>query len=296
MILNPFTINIPCNMSDITFVNSTMMCFGGIYRKAKQLSVLDVLKQICQINGCVGYITPNGTFAVKYLNVTRQLAIYPADSVLPNDYIYPSDYTGGGVTPTIMPYYKSLEYEDYTVKLIDKVIIRNTSEDLGVFYPYTGDNAYIIQGNIFVFNQTGTALLHIAENIYNVVRNANFRPFEGVQRSFPWLETGDSVTYYDVNDEGDYVEVTFLIMNRTVSGGSMLWDNFSADGDESQQIFITDLNAQLADLQEQIDDIRPDTPDGSLHGMVTVEFTQPIESPTLGGIEEAVSGIATEIT
>ena len=285
--------SIPCS-ADVTFVNATMMCFGGIFRKVKQLSVLDVLKQICQINGCMGYMNPNGAFAVKYINATRQLAVYPSDSIFPNDYIYPSDYQGGGVTPTALPYYQSLEYEDYTVKLIDQVIVRNTSEDIGVCYPYTGNNGYIIQGNIFAFNQTGTALLHICENIYNVVKNANFRPFRGKQMSYPWIETGDSVTYYDIDDEGNSVDVTFLIMSRIVSGGGMLWDTFSAEGNEEQDIFITDLNAQLADLQEQIDSVK-ETPDGSLYGMVSVEYTTPIETPTLGGYEDTVNGIATEV-
>lgn len=286
--------NIPCDISDVPFVNSTMKCFGGVFRSAKNMSVLDILKQFCQINGCMGYIKPDGKFAIKYINATRQLAVYPSESIFPNDYIYPSDYQGGGVAPTVLPYYQSLEYEDYTVKLIDKVIIRNTSEDIGVSYPYSGNNGYIIQGNIFAFNQTGTDLLTICENIYNVVKDANFRPFRGKQMSYPWIETGDTITYYDIDADGNSYDITFLIMNRNVKGGGMLWDTFSADGDEEQSVFITDLKAQLADMQEQIDSVK-ETPDISLYGMVSVEYTTPIEAPTLGGYESTINGIAEEV-
>ena len=76
----------------------------------------------------------------------------------------------------------------------------------------------------------------------------------------------------------------------------MMWDTFSAEGEQDQRIFITDLQAQIEDLQNQIDDMSGDTPNGSLYGMVTVEYTQPIETPTLGGIEESVNGIVTEVT
>ena len=81
-----------------------------------------------------------------------------------------------------------------------------------------------------------------------------------------------------------------------MNGDQMMWDTFSADGEQDQRIFITDLQAQINDLQEQINENAEDTPNGSLYGMVAVEYTQPIETPTLGGYESSVSGIATEVT
>lgn len=284
------------NPSAISFVNSAIRCFGGSIRQAKKLTALQFLQAVCQINGCVGYTDGLGRFGVKYIDAIAQQRLYPADSLFPSDFIYPSNYDGGSVgESTVIPYYQTLEYEDYSIKQIDKVTLRNKSEDVGVSYPYSGSNNYIIQGNIFAFDQSGTDLIDIAERIYNVVKNANFRPFNGKQMAFPWLECGDKVTYYDINDNGDTVEVGFIIMSRKMSGDQMMWDSYSAEGEQDQRIFITDLQAQINDLQDQIDDLSGDTPNGSLYGMVTVEYTQPIEAPTMGGIEESISGIATEV-
>lgn len=284
------------NPSAISFVNSAIRCLGGSIRQAKKLTALQFLQAVCQINGCVGYTDGLGRFGVMYIDAIAQQRLYPADSLFPSDFIYPSNYDGGSVgESTVIPYYQTLEYEDYSIKQIDKVTLRNKSEDIGVSYPYSGSNNYIIQGNIFAFDQSGTDLIDIAERIYNVVKNANFRPFNGKQMAFPWLECGDKVTYYDINDNGDTVEVGFIIMSRKMNGDQMMWDSYSAEGEQDQRIFITDLQAQINDLQDQIDDLSGDTPNGSLYGMVTVEYTQPIEAPTMGGIEESISGIATEV-
>ena len=285
------------NPSAVSFVNSLITCYGGSKRQAKKLTALDYLQQLCQINGCIGYTDGDGRFGIKYIDAIAQQRLYPADSLFPSDFIYPSDYDGGSIGEyTQIPYYQSLEYEDYSIKQIDKVTIRNTSEDIGVSYPYAGSNNYIIQGNIFAYDQSGSDLLDIAENIYKVVKNANFRPFDGKSIAMPWLECGDKVAYYDIDDNGVTQTVNFIIMSRQMSGDQMMWDSYSAEGEQEQRIFITDLRAEIEDLQQQINDMADDTPDGSLSAMVLFEYTQPIEAPTLGGYEESVSGMATEIT
>lgn len=288
--------NISYNPSAISFVNSDITCYGGTKRQAKKLTALDYLKQLCQINGCIGYTDGQGRFGIKYIDAITQNKIYPADSLYPSDFIYPSNTDSGSQTEsTTIPYYRQLDYEDYSISQIDKVTIRNTSEDVGIYYPYSGSNNYIIQGNIFAFDQSAVDVLEIAHNIYQVVKDANFRPFSGEQMAFPWVECGDKVTYYDIDDDGNTVPITFVIMSRTMSGGMMLWDNFEAEGEQDQRIFITDLKAQLDDLQNQITDDASGTPEGSLYGMVTVEYTTPIEAPVMGAYESSISGIATEV-
>ena len=289
--------NVSYNPSAISFVNSMITCYGGSKRQAKKLTALDYLKQLCQINGCIGYTDGDGLFGIKYIDAIAQQRLYPADSLFPSDFIYPSDYDGGSIGEyTQIPYYQSLEYEDYSIKQIDKVTLRNTSEDIGVSYPYAGSNNYIIQGNIFAYDQSGSDLLVVANNIYNAVKNANFRPFDGKSFAMPWLECGDKVAYYDLDDNGVTQTVNFIIMSRQMSGDQMMWDSYSAEGEQDQRIFITDLRAEIEDLQQQINDMADDTPDGSLSAMVLFEYTQPIEAPTLGGFEDSVSGIATEVT
>lgn len=290
------TFNVEYNHNAVSFTNANLPCFGGSKRQAKKLTGLDYLRHLCQINGCVGYTDGLGRFCIKYIDAITQEKIYPASSLFPDDYIYPSNTeSGSGGSSTVIPYYRELDYEDYSINQIDKVTIRNTSDDVGVYYPYAGSNNYIIQGNIFAFDQTATSLLNAALNIYNVVKDANFRPFSGTQMAFPWIECGDKVTYYDIDDNGNIESNIFIIMSRKLSGGMMLWDNFEADGEQDQRIFITDLKAQIEDLQNQITDDASDTPEGSLYGAVTVEYTTPIETPVLGAYEASVSGIATEV-
>lgn len=288
--------NVYYNPSAVSFVNSTMKCFGGTKRQVKKLTALDYLMQLCQINGCIGYTDGQGRFGIKYIDAIAQQRLYPADSLFPSNFIFPSDYDGSGSGEyTQIPYYQSLEYEDYSIKQIDKVTIRNTSEDVGVSYPFAGENNYIIQGNIFAFDQSGSDLLVVANNIYNAVKDANFRPFDGKSFAMPWLECGDKIAYYDIDDNGVTQTVNFIIMSRQMSGDQMMWDSYSAEGEQNQQIFITDLRAQINDLQEQINENAEDTPSGSLLGMVALEYTSPIETPTLGGYEDSVGGIATEV-
>ena len=282
------------NVSKVSFVNSTIPCFGGSKRQAKKLTALGFLAQLCQINGCMGYIDGEGKFSVRYIDAPMQTAYYPAESLFPSAFIYPSDYSGGSGEVTPLPYYQSLEYEDYSVHEIDKVTIRNSSEDVGVSYPYAGENTYIIQGNIFAYDQSGTTLLNMASAIHNVVSHVGYRPFVAKNMAMPWIECGDVLMYYDIDDNGNSIEVTLLLLTRQMSGDQMMWDTFSAEGEQDQRIFITDLQAQIEDLQKQIEDMSGDTPDGALSGIILTEQVSMIEANTLGGIEEAYHDIVDE--
>lgn len=288
--------NLPSDPNKLGLVNANLMVYGSSQRQVKKLTGLDFLKQVCQINGCIGYIDGSGRFGIRYIDATVQACLYPASSLFPSNRIYPSNSKSGssGSDVTQIPYYQSLSYEDYTIKTIDKVNIRKTSEELGVFYPAAGNNTYIIQGNLFALDQSSSVLLDCCERIYNVVNKASFRPFTAKQNGYPWIECGDKLVYYDIDDEGEQIEVGLAIMARTFTGDQMVWDTFSADGEQDQQIFITDLKAQLEDLQNQIDDIK-ETPDGSLSAVVMVEYTTPIEAPTLGAYDRSISGIVTEV-
>jgi len=238
---------------NIVLINGTMPCFGGTYRRVKKLSGLDFLKHVCQINGCFGYFNNNGVFDVKYINVKRQRALYPADSLFPSNDIYPSDYeSGGDVTQTIINAYESLDYSDYTIKPIDNVIIRDTSKDYGVQYYGGGANSYIIQGNIFAFNQDYETLHGALLKIFNVLSQITFRPFKSGQNAYPWLECGDNLIYYDYDNNGNQITVETLIMARTLKGDQAMWDDYKAEG-EIDELNEFDLKAQLEDIQNQLE-------------------------------------------
>jgi hypothetical protein len=243
-------------------------CFGGTKRKVTRFTCLDYLMQLCQINGVIGYMDGSGIFSIKHLRTS---------------------------TTTEIPYFRVFDYADYSVKAIERVTIRNGSEDAGVSYPYSGQNTYIIQGNIFAFDQTASDLLEMAEGVFREVEGISYKPFEAGHNAYPYLECGDIVRYIDYDDEGVLQTVDCYVMSRILSGDQDMWDDYSAEGEQDQRIFITDLQAQLNDLQNEVDEEQDPTPDGSLYGMVLVEYTYPIEEPTMGGIEDSVSGIVTEV-
>ena len=237
----------------IDLINADLPCFGGTKRQIKKLSGLDFLKHLCQINGCFGFFNGTGLFDVKYIATRTQHKLYPSQTLFPSPTIFPSNTeSDGSFMTTTIDYYKELKYEDYSVKPIDNVIIRNTSKDYGVQYYGGGKNTYIIQGNIFAFDQEYEDIRRAMLNIFNKISKVSFRPFSAEHNAYPWLECGDTVVYNDIDDNGDPIEVELLVMERTMSGDQMMWDKFSAKGEEDQYK-IFDLKAQLEDIQNQID-------------------------------------------
>ena len=60
--------------------------------------------------------------------------------------------TPDGASNSTAYYADSLSYEDYTVKAIEKVQIRQSDSDVGVIYPdsTTATNTYAVQGNLLL--------------------------------------------------------------------------------------------------------------------------------------------------
>ena len=239
---------------DIELINGNEICFGGTKRRVKRLSALDFLKQVCQINGGFGYFDGIGVFNIKYPMPVPHTMIYPANSLFPSNEIYPSNYESSGAVETNIGYYRDLEYEDYSVQSIGQITLRNTSKDEGYTFKRSGKNHYIIQGNIFAYDQDEFALKRIAEKIYLKVSGISYRPFTANHNAYPWLECGDNVSYWDIDGAGREKKVSLLIMGRQLSGDQNMWDTFSASGEEEQSIFITDLQAQIDDLKEQMEE------------------------------------------
>ena len=59
----------------------------------KELSGLDVLKAICQINGCFGHIDKTGE--LKYVRL-QQTGLYPSEDLYPDDTLFPAESGGDG--------------------------------------------------------------------------------------------------------------------------------------------------------------------------------------------------------
>lgn len=72
----------------------------------------------------------------------------------------------------------TLDYEDYEVTAIEKVLIQLTNEDDGVSYPNIQKeyNTYRISNNELLYNVDGSNLRLIAQNIYNILSSVRYTP------------------------------------------------------------------------------------------------------------------------
>lgn len=201
------------------------------------ITALNIIKAICQINGCFGKMTRTGTFNYLFLDTEA--------------------------TAETVDYYRSMDYKDYVVNPIDKLTIRQSTDDSGVTIG-TGDNKYIIQGNMFTYNKSVNDIFAMATNIYVFLKDIAYVPFDASNDGYPWIEVGDNcVLQYSVYDFDNssgttdvYKDVTVVVMKRTLKGIQNLVDNYNAQGQELQREFVSDVSADLSVLQQTVEELK----------------------------------------
>lgn len=223
-------------VEDITLVNDDIIFYKQY--SPVNLKALDVIKYTCQINGAFGIINREGKFEFRILSPIISL------------------------TPVHVGFYKEIDYQEFTVKPVDKLTIRQSDLEEGVTVG-TGVNNYIVQGNFFTLNLEPDILEGIAANLYPVIEGIAYRPYKVTQVAYPWLECGD-VVEYDVYDfeasqtqgEDVYTAMQFYIFERYIKGIQAFRDEYEAQGEEYQTVFITNINAQIDTLRDQIESIQ----------------------------------------
>lgn len=103
---------------------------------------------ILEINGCMGNIGRDGKFRYVYLTQEMQ-GLYPANDLYPADDLYPRNPKSTSISKS---QYISAQYEDYIVRTIDKLQIREKENDIGVIVG-DGGNTYVIEGNFLVYGK-----------------------------------------------------------------------------------------------------------------------------------------------
>lgn len=188
----------------------------------ESMSGKEVLSCICEINGCMGHMGRDGKFHYIYLEQEIQ-GLYPRNDLYPADNLYPRDPKS---TQIGKGFYVSTKYEDYLVRTINKLQIREQKNDIGVIVG-TGDNAYVIEDNFLVYGKGTDELTGIANNTLSKIRGIIYRPFTADCKGNPCLEVGDAVrlpTRYEL--------IESYILKRTLKGIQALRDDLEADGEE----------------------------------------------------------------
>ncbi len=188
----------------------------------ESMSGKEVLSCICEINGCMGHMGRDGKFHYIYLEQEIQ-GLYPRNDLYPADDLFPRDPKS---TQIGKGFYVTATYEDYLVKTINKLQIREQKNDIGVIVG-TGDNAYVIEDNFLVYGKGTKELKSIANNVLSKIRGIVYRPFTADCKGNPCLEVGDAVrlpTRYEL--------IESYILKRTLKGIQALRDDLEADGEE----------------------------------------------------------------
>lgn len=231
----------------------------------KTLRSLDVIKAICQINGAFGIINRQGKFEYRILGKIKSKGAYPGPLFFPGPNTFPGIGATSGeneLTQTDFSFYRNAEHEEYEVRPVDKITIRQSEDDEGVTYG-DGDNNYIIQGNMFTYKLDNSVLVKVAKKVYNSVQGFSYYPHRLNNNGLPYVECGLDIvsymvidykkTFSDENTSGEiiYKKLSFPVLDRNLTGIQSLKDSYEAKGEEYQTEFITDLQTQIDTLKKK---------------------------------------------
>ena len=197
-----------------------------------------IITAICEINGVFGHIGRDGKF--KYVElVATHPALYPADDIYPDDTLYPADETG---TPVPGARIINGDYESYYSDNISKLTIRDDDESVGVTVG-SGANEYTVTNNFLLYGMSTANLTTVATNMFDVIKNAYYRPAELTVVGNPCLEVGDA---YNANCNGEVVRS--YILERKITGTQFLEDTYTAEGHDAIEPNSNSLMAQIERL------------------------------------------------
>lgn len=240
----------------------------------ESMSGKEVLSCICEINGCMGHMGRDGKFHYIYLEQEIQ-GLYPRNDLYPADNLYPRDPKS---TQIGKGFYVSAKYEDYLVRTINKLQIREQKNDIGVIVG-TGDNAYVIEDNFLVYGKGTDELTGIANNTLSKIRGIIYRPFAADCKGNPCLEVGDAVrlpTKYEL--------IESYILKRTLKGIQALRDDLEADGEEYRTNGANGIQKSILKLKGKSNVLER-----------TIEKTQSTITDVEKGLQSQITQTATEI-
>ena len=231
-------------IEQISLVNDDMLIektidvqmFG---ENATYITGKDILNSVLEANGCFGHFGRDGKFHFIYLEQSIQ-GLYPRNDLYPSDDLYPRDPKSTRIGKS---FYISAEYEDYLVKSIDGLQIREKENDIGVIVGGTS-NPYIIEDNFLFYGKGTEELTGIANNILSKIRGIVYRPFTADCNGNPCLEVGDAIripTRYEI--------IESYILSRTLKGIQALRDSLEAQGEESRTGNVNGIHNSIIQLK-----------------------------------------------
>ena len=163
--------------------------------------------------------------------------------------------TPDGASNSTAYYADSLSYEDYTVKAIEKVQIRQSDSDVGVIYPdsTTATNTYAVQGNLLLTTGTEANLKTVAQNLYNVLKSVTYTPCKVAVPSGSGLACGQIVHVKDARGR----EFDTYLMSATISSGKASFESVGSASRESSSAVNSqsykNLTGKMLEIKTSVD-------------------------------------------
>lgn len=206
---------------------------------ADDLTCRQIISWAAEAAGCYAHMNADGKLQfLTYADKRRTAKITP-----------------DGASNSTAYYADSLSYEDYTVKAIEKVQIRQSDSDVGVIYPdsTTATNTYAVQGNLLLTTGTESNLKSVVQNLYNVLKNVTYTPCKVSVPSSSGLACGQIVHVKDARGR----EFDTYLMSATISSGKASFESVSSASRESSSAVNSqsykNLTGKMLEIKTSVD-------------------------------------------
>lgn len=210
-------VQLACQRAGVALASSSLPINGSYSVQAfyaDDLTCRQIISWAAEAAGCYAHMNADGKLQFLTYSDKRSTAKITPD----------------GASNSTAYYADSLSYEDYTVKAIEKVQIRQSDSDVGVIYPdsTTATNTYAVQGNLLLTTGTEANMKTVAQNLYNVLKSVTYTPCKVSVPSSSGLACGQIVHVKDARGR----EFDTYLMNATISSGKA---NFESVGSASRE-------------------------------------------------------------
>ena len=235
-------VQLACQRAGVTLASSSLPINGSYSVQAfyaDDLTCRQIISWAAEAAGCYAHMNADGK--LQFLTYTDKRST--------------AKITPDGASNSTAYYADSLSYEDYTVKAIEKVQIRQSDSDVGVIYPdsTTATNTYAVQGNLLLTTGTEANLKSVVQNLYNVLKNVTYTPCKVSVPSSSGLACGQIVHVKDARGRG----FDTYLMSATISSGKASFKSVGSASRESSSAVNSqsykNLTGKMLEIKTSVD-------------------------------------------
>lgn len=235
-------VQLACQRAGVALASSSLPINGSYNVQAfyaDDLTCRQIISWAAEAAGCYAHMNADGK--LEFLTYTDKRST--------------AKITPDGASNSTAYYADSLSYEDYTVKAIEKVQIRQSDSDVGVIYPdsTTATNTYAVQGNLLLTTGTEANLKSVVQNLYNVLKNVTYTPCKVSVPSSSGLACGQIVHVKDARGR----EFDTYLMSATISSGNATFESVGSASRESSSAVNSqsykNLTGKMLEIKTSVD-------------------------------------------